>query len=47
MIYRITHKICIVGMHHGGYRLIDVKSGDVRPVEVEEDAGHPVVFGRF
>ncbi|MFC5833651.1 hypothetical protein [Nonomuraea insulae] len=37
----------IVSMHHGGYRLIDVRTGKVRPIEIDE-AGYPrVVFGKL
>ncbi|MEU4324520.1 hypothetical protein [Nonomuraea dietziae] len=37
----------IISMHHGGYRLIDVRTGKVRPIEIDE-AGYPeVVFGKL
>ncbi|MEV0353996.1 hypothetical protein AB0H88_50350 [Nonomuraea sp. NPDC050680] len=37
----------IVSMQHGGYRLIDVRRGEVRPIEVEEAEYPEVVFGKL
>ncbi|RVX46613.1 hypothetical protein EDD27_9504 [Nonomuraea polychroma] len=37
----------IVSMHHGGYRLIDVRTGKVRPIEIDEGGYPEVVFGKL
>ncbi|MFF4418082.1 hypothetical protein ACFYY8_36620 [Streptosporangium sp. NPDC001559] len=37
----------IVSMRHGGYRLVDIKTGKARPIEIEDTEYSEVVFGKL